>query len=589
MKLASSITARLRLAALRIHDSYMTNRAASRIPVAALLLVSSLAAQSTAGSAAAGRFVDITPGSGVKFVGMASHTTKKYLPETMGSGVALFDYDNDGRLDIFFVNGAPLADPTAVGTIPRKSGPASWNRLYHQKKNGTFEDVTEKAGLQGVTYDMGVAVGDYDNDGFEDLYVTGIGGNHLYHNNGNGTFTDVTTLSGTGGKGWSTSAAWVDLDRDGLLDLVVLRYMKWDFDDVWCGDHRPGYRSYCHPDTFPAIVPLVYHNDGNGKFTEVAGKLGFDKPGKGLGIALADYDRDGRTDLVVANDSMVEFLYHAKADGTFEESGLMAEVAVDGDGRTFAGMGIDFQDYDNDGYPDLVITDLANQKYALYRNNGDGSFNYTSHISGVGASTMLHSGWGTKFFDYDNDGLKDLVVAQGHDIDNIELTFPQLHYKEPLMLMRNTGSGKFADVSAEAGDVFKQAWAGRGLAVGDLDNDGLEDLVVTTNDGPAYVIRNQTQTKNHWLTLLLVGHKSNRDAVGAVIKVTTGKGSQWWTVSTAGSYLSASDKRAHFGLGMEDHAVSVEIRWPSGIVQTLQNVKADQILQVDEAAPESGK
>ena len=570
----------------------MTSRAVSRTAGGvffALVFVASLAAQSSADSAAAGKFVDITRESGVKFLGMASHTTKKYLPETMGSGVALFDYDNDGRLDIFFVNGAPLADPTAVGTIPRKSGPTSWNRLYHQKTDGTFEDVTEKAGLQGVTYDMGVAVGDYDNDGFEDLYVTGVGGNHLYHNNGNGTFTDVTTPSGTGGSGWSTSAAWIDLDRDGLLDLVVLRYMKWDFDDVWCGDHRPGYRSYCHPDTFPAIVPLVYHNDGNGKFTEVAAKLGFDKPGKGLGIALADYDRDGRADVVVANDSMVEFLYHAKADGTFEESGLMAEVAVDGDGRTFAGMGVDFQDYDNDGYPDLVITDLANQKYALYRNNGDGSFNYASHISGVGASTMLHSGWGTKLFDYDNDGWKDLVVAQGHDIDNIELTFPQLHYKEPLLLMRNIGGGKFADVSAAAGDVFKQAWAGRGLAVGDLDNDGLEDIVVTTNDGPAYVIRNQTQTKNHWLTLLLVGHKSNRDAVGAVIKVTTSKGSQWWTVSTAGSYLSASDKRAHFGLGAEDQAISVEIRWPSGIVQTLHNVKADQILQVDEAAPEAVK
>ena len=570
----------------------MTSRAVSRTAGGvffALVFVASLAAQSSADSAAAGKFVDITRESGVKFLGMASHTTKKYLPETMGSGVALFDYDNDGRLDIFFVNGAPLADPTAVGTIPRKSGPTSWNRLYHQKTDGTFEDVTEKAGLQGVTYDMGVAVGDYDNDGFEDLYVTGVGGNHLYHNNGNGTFTDVTTPSGTGGSGWSTSAAWIDLDRDGLLDLVVLRYMKWDFDDVWCGDHRPGYRSYCHPDTFPAIVPLVYHNDGNGKFTEVAAKLGFDKPGKGLGIALADYDRDGRADVVVANDSMVEFLYHAKADGTFEESGLMAEVAVDGDGRTFAGMGVDFQDYDNDGYPDLVITDLANQKYALYRNNGDGSFNYASHISGVGASTMLHSGWGMKLFDYDNDGWKDLVVAQGHDIDNIELTFPQLHYKEPLLLMRNIGGGKFADVSAAAGDVFKQAWAGRGLAVGDLDNDGLEDIVVTTNDGPAYVIRNQTQTKNHWLTLLLVGHKSNRDAVGAVIKVTTSKGSQWWTVSTAGSYLSASDKRAHFGLGAEDQAVSVEIRWPSGIVQTLHNVKADQILQVDEAAPEAVK
>lgn len=502
----------------------------------------------------------------------------------MGSGVALFDYDNDGRLDIFLVNGAPLSDPTPLGTIPHKTSPEYWNRLYHQKKDGTFEDVTEKAGLQGVNYDMGVAVGDYDNDGYEDLYVTGYGGNHLYHNNGDGTFSDVTKESGTGGSGWSTSAVWVDLDNDGLLDLVVLRYMKWDFDDIFCGEHQPGHRAYCHPDSFKPETPLVYHNDGHGHFTEISAKLGIDKPGKGLGVAVADYDRDGRIDLAVANDSMVEFLYHQKENGSFEENGLMADMAVDGDGRTYAGMGIDFQDYDNDGLPDLAITDLANQKYALYRNNGDGSFDYSSHTSGVGATTLLHSGWGIRFLDYDNDGWKDLIVAQGHDIDNIELDFPQLHYKEPMLLLHNTGRGKFVDVSSASGDVFRQAWAGRGLAIGDLDNDGREDLVVTTNDGPAYVIRNQTETVNHWLTLDLVGHKSNRDAVGAVIKVTTSKGSQWWTVSTAGSYLSASDKRAHFGLGADEQAKTIEINWPSGIHQQLQDVKADQILRVDEPA-----
>ena len=527
------------------------------------------------------KFVDITAASGVHFQSQASHTTKKYLLETMGSGVALFDYDNDGRLDLFLVNGAPLNDPTAPGTIPKKTGPKYWNRLYHQRKDGTFEDVTEKAGLAGTNYDMGVAVGDYDNDGYEDLYVTGYGGNHLYHNNGDGTFTDVTEKSGTGGSGWSTSAAWVDLDNDGLLDLVVLRYLKWDFDDIYCGEHREGYRAYCHPDVFPAISPLVFHNDGNGHFTEVAAKVGLDKPGKGLGIAIADYDRDGRPDIFVANDSMIEFLYRNKGNGTFEETGLMAEVAVDGDGRTYAGMGVGFADYNNDGLPDLLVTNLANQKYALYQNNGDGSFTYSTYMTGVGGATLLHSGWGVDFLDYDNDGWKDLIIAQGHDIDNIELTSPQLHYKEPLLLMHNDGK-RFTDVSAEAGPVFQEKWVGRGLAAGDIDNDGRVDVVISTNDGPAYILRNETASTNHWLTLKLVGHKSNRDAIGAEIKATTAKGSQFATVSTAASYLSSSDKRVHFGLGSENVVQTLEIRWPSGIIQTLKDVRADQILQVDE-------
>src|SRR5437588_10698795 len=299
-----------------------------------------------------GRFSDATSALAVRFRHAASHTSTEYLLETMVSGAAMFDYDNDGRLDLFLVNGAPISDPTPKGTIPQKTGPRYWNRLYHQKADGKFEDVTEKAGLQGVGYGMGVAVGDYDNDGFEDLYVTAYGGNKLYHNNGDGTFTDVTETAGVAGSGWSTSAIWVDLDNDGLLDLVVLRYLQWDFDDVWCGEHKEGYRAYCHPDYFKPIAPLVYHNDGNGHFTEVAAKMGLAKPGKGLGIALADYDRDGHTDLFVANDSMVEFLYHNKGDGTFEEVGLLSEVAVDGDGRTYAGMGVDFADYNNDGFPD---------------------------------------------------------------------------------------------------------------------------------------------------------------------------------------------------------------------------------------------
>jgi hypothetical protein len=542
---------------------------------------SSIPSSSAPSGSTQGNFVDITAKSHVVFNGQASYTPKKYLIETMGSGVALFDYDNDGLLDIFFVNGAPLTDPMDKEAVPQKTGPKYWNRLFHQKRDGTFEDVTEKAGLQGIGYDMGVAVGDYDNDGYEDLYVTAYGGNRLYHNNGNGTFTDVTEKSGTGGNGWSTSAAWVDLDNDGLLDLVVLRYLDWKFDDVWCGEHREGYRSYCHPDIFKPIVPLVYHNDGNGHFTEVAAKVGIDKPGKGLGIAIADFDRDGKIDLVVANDSMLEYLYRNKGDGTFEEVGMTAEMAVDSDGRTYAGMGVDFQDYDNDGLPDLIITNLANQRYAIYRNNGDSSFSYDSYISGIAGMTLLHSGWGIHFFDYDNDGRKDILIAQGHDLDTIELNYPQLRYKEPMLLAHNTGKG-FADVSATSGDVFHQAWIGRGLAVGDLDNDGRIDAVVTTNGGPAYVLHNETITTNHWLTLSLVGHRSNRDGIGAVIKLITSAGPQYVTVTPAGSYLSSSDKRAHFGLGTDTIASLIEIRWPSGIIQKLENVHGDQTLTVEE-------
>jgi enediyne biosynthesis protein E4 len=539
--------------------------------------------QATQQTSSTPRFVDITSAVGANFQGLASHTSHKYLLETMGSGVAVFDYDNDGRLDIFAVNGAPLSDPTSAGSVPQKSGPQYWNRLYHQKRDGTFEDATERAGLQGVGYGMGVAVGDYDNDGFEDLYVTAYRGNKLYHNNGDGTFTDVTEKAGVGGTAWSTSAAWVDLDNDGLLDLVVLRYVQWDFDDTWCGEHREGYRSYCHPNIYKPIAPLVYHNDGNGHFTEVAEKMGLAKPGKALGIAIADYDHDGLIDLFIANDSAPEFLYHNKGGGKFEEVGLLSGVAVDSDGHTYAGMGVDFSDYRNDGFPDIVVTDLASQVYALYRNNRDGTFEYDSFASGITRMTMNHSGWAVRFLDYDNDGWKDLLIAQGHDLDTIELTFPNFHYREPMLLARNN-QGTFVDVSADAGDVFKQAWVGRGMATGDLDNDGRLDAVVTTNDGPLHILHNETTSSNHWLLLNLIGHKSNRDAIGAEVKLVTPAGSQLQTVTTTGSYLSSSDKRVHFGLGAATSAQTIEIRWPSGIRQTLKDVSADQILRVDESS-----
>jgi enediyne biosynthesis protein E4 len=532
-------------------------------------------------SAVPGYFVDVTEKLGIHFHHQASPTSKKYLLETMGSGVALFDYDNDDRLDIFFANGARLDDPMPKGSIPKKDSPKYWNRLYHQKPDGTFEDVTEKVGLKGAGYSTGVAVGDYDNDGFEDLYVAGYGNGTLYHNNGDGTFTDVTAAAGVAGSGWMTSAAWVDYDNDGRLDLVVARYMKWDFDDIYCG-RREGPRSYCHPDRFPPESVLLFHNDGNGKFTEVSHQAGIDKPAKGLGLAIADYDHDGWPDILLANDSIPQYLFHNRGNGTFEEIGLTSGAGLDGNGRSFAGMGVDFEDYDNDGWPDIIITDLANQRYALYNNLKDGTFDYTTSVSGLAAISLRHSGWGVRFLDYDNDGWKDLLIVQSHVIDTIETYEPDLHYREPPLLLHNEQGKNFVDVSSVSGDVFRQAWAARGMAIGDINNDGKLDAAITTNNGPGRVLLNQTSTSNHWITFKLVGTKSNRDAIGAQVRISTSNGNQFATVSTASSYQSSSDKRVHFGLGTADSVREVEIRWPSGIRQLINDQRADRIVTITE-------
>lgn len=548
--------------------------------VCVLLWAKPIALAQKSSEAADVQFVEKAAAYGIDFHHRASHSSMSYPLEVMGSGVALFDMDNDGRLDMFFVNGASFPDPNPGKEAPRKTSTDYWNRLYHQKADGTFEDVTAKAGLAGEGYGMGVAVGDYDNDGFEDLFVAGFPESHLYHNNGNGTFTDVTREAGVGGAGWSTSAIWVDLDQDGFLDLVVLRYLDWNFDDKYCPT-PDGKRSYCDPKAFPAIAPLVYRNDGKGHFEEVAQKIGLGKPGKELGVAIADYDRDGKIDLFIANDGMPEYLYHNKGNGTFEEVGLSANVATDDNGRSFAGMGVVFQDLNNDGLPDLLVGDLAQQTYSHFLNRGDGTFDYSSASAGLTRLTMAHSGWGLQALDTDNHGWKDLIVAQGHVNVDIQKDNPQLHYLEPPMLLRNTGRG-FEDISARLGDAASMIMAGRGVAVGDLDNDGLVDVVIASNDGRAYVLHNQSKTSRHWVTLQLVGGPSNRDAIGAEIWIATAKVQQMTTVTTGGSYQSSSDKRVHFGLGDEDAIQSVQIRWPSGASETLHLTAVDRFYTITE-------
>ncbi len=537
--------------------------------------------------AAEAHFSDATRAARIDFKHEGSPTSQKYLPETMGGGVALLDYDNDGRLDIFFTNGARLDDPMPESKSPDKSDRRYWNRLFHQNTDGTFTDVTEKAGLSGASqnhYGMGVAVGDFDNDGYEDIYVTGYGGNTLYHNNGDGTFSDVTERAGVGGDGWSTSAGFFDYDNDGKLDLFVCRYVDWSFkNNRYCGEKKPGGRAYCHPDNFHGVANILYRNNGDGTFTDVSEKAGIANPeGKSLGVAFADYDGDGWTDIYVANDSVQCFLYHNNHNGTFTDVALSAGVGYNEDGKTFAGMGTDFSDFDNDGRPDIVVTDLSNERYVLFRNNGDGTFSDVTNSSGLGRATLAYSGWSTRLIDYDNDGWKDLFVAQGHVMDTIEATAPNLQYLQPPLLLRNV-AGHFTKV--DAGPMFAARWAGRGAAFGDFNNDGGVDIVVANVNQKAYLLRNERGKRNHWIAIRTAGTKSNRDGIGCRIKVVGASGfEQHYTVNTAAGYLSASDKRVIAGLGGDTSARLIEIRWPSGAVQKFQNRKAGEVLEAIEPA-----
>jgi hypothetical protein len=523
-------------------------------------------------------FTDVAGSAGIKFQHDNAASPEKYLIETMGSGCGWIDYDQDGLLDFYLVNGA--ATHVYSPNHPLRSA------LYRNNGDGTFTDVTGKAGVgaEGL-FGMGVAVGDYDNDGFPDLFVLGYGRCILYHNNGDGTFTDATTRAGVENSGrWASSAAWFDYDNDGRLDLVIANYVDWSPErNFYCGDQGPGMRSYCHPDDFRGQPPTLYHNNGDGTFTDVSKSSGLGLKGNnGLGVVTFDYDNDGWQDIFIANDHMPNFLFHNNRDGTFREVGYAAGVAVSADGLFEAGMGTDAADATGSGRMDLTVTHLDMQLARFYQNLGDQTFDDATLRSKIGYATYHMSGFGTRLMDYDNDGARDLFMANGHVLDNIQRYHADTRYAEPKLMFRNNGHGVFENVSDLLGPDFQLPRVSRGAAVADFDNDGDLDILVNNNGQAPQLLRNDGGNSNHWLQILLIGTKSNRDGVGARVKVSAGNLILQDQRKGGMSYQSAQDPRLHFGLGPHSNVDAIEIFWPSGSVTRLASIKSDQIIAVSE-------
>lgn len=515
------------------------------------------------------RFEDVVCSSGVAFVLENSPTPRKHLIETMAGGLAVFDYDGDGKPDIFFTNGAEL--PSL-----KKSSKKFWNRLYRNEGGFKFRDVTEEAGVAGDGYSMGAAAGDYDNDGRPDLFVAGVNRNILYHNLGNGKFEDVTAKAGIRSGEWAVAAGWFDYDNDGQLDLWVVHYARWSPEyDRFCGDANRGIRVYCHPKYFDGLASTLYRNRGDGTFEDVSQQAGIASfAGRGMSLAIADYDQDGYPDVFVTNDNMPNFLFHNRGNGAFEEVALPAGVALRDDGKSVASMGADFRDYDNDGRPDIAVTALAHETFPLFRNSGGGRFADATYASRMASLSAPHSGWGTGLFDFNNDGWKDIFTSNAHVNDRVEL-FEAATYKEPDLVFANQGNGTFAGVP-ESG--LQEVKAHRGSGYADFDDDGRIDVVVSALGEAAELWRNLSPVQNHWIDIRLTGTRSNRDGIGAHIRVAN----QYNDMTSAVSYASSSLVPVHFGLGEKTVVDKIEIVWPSGKRQVLENVKADQILSVRE-------
>jgi enediyne biosynthesis protein E4 len=549
-------------------------------PALALLIVALLAIRLVEIAGAAQeqthvQFVNIASEAKVAFKHENGATPQKYMPETMAGGSIILDYNNDGWPDIFFVNGGSFVD--------KQKAAGARHRLYRNNKDGTFTDVTATSGIGVSGFGMGACSADYDNDGWPDLYITSVGGNKLYHNNGSGAFTDVTDKARVGSQLWSASCAFGDIDNDGYVDLYVTNYVDFSVQNnkycVYTGDTRV----YCHPNVYNGVPDILYRNNGDGTFTDVSRAAGIYRPdGKGLGVVFGDYDGDGWIDIYVANDSTPNFLFHNKGKGVFEEVGLLAGVAVGSDGQALAGMGTDMGDVDGDGLLDIFVTNLDRQTHNLYRNLGKGLFADVTFESGVGEATLPFVGFGAVFFDYDNDTDLDLAIANGDVIDNVSLFRDSTSYEQRNLLLQNDGMGKFRDVGPASGPGFALKKPSRSLSAADIDNDGDLDLLIGNVGQTADLLRNDGGNNNNSLSIRTVGSKSNRDGIGARLKLTIAGKVLLQEVRAGSSYLSQSDLRVHFGMGKAPRAERLEIRWPSGAVEMLKDVEANQILTVTE-------